>query len=444
LRNTRLIVAGGGTCLAACALVLAITQAPLGSVSFFAIAGTMAIVYGFLLFRLLRDDLAASGPRWLAIALLFAVGARVPLAVARVDERSDMIRYMYDGRVQRLGYNPFSIRPSDPEVAWTHTDLTRRMPSLRAQTPYPAAAQLFFRLVVAVRETPKTMKLALLLCDLLTIAVLYRWLVESGRSPWLVLAYAWNPLVVLEVAHSGHVDALGVLFIAASAWLLTTRRGALAFCAFVLAVASKLLPIVLIPLYWGRIRARDAALGAGLLILLYMPFWSAGLLPLGAVPNVVEYIRFNGPIFYGIRLLLGPRPAAVFAVLLGLGVAIWMRLRRDASDPAAWAWPMAAALAAAPVIYPWYILYCTPFLFTLDVLPIAAWTVSILSTYIVWVRAYSFHQLWVVPKTAYAIEYGVVLAVLLCLRFWSPTRRAASTARPATSTSTPGSPFRAR
>ncbi len=424
----------------AAAAVLAITQAALGTFSFFAIAAVMGVVYGCVLFRVVAGEPPAFPSRWLFIALTLAVAARVPLAVARVDERSDMIRYLYDGRVQRLGYNPFSIRPSDPDVAWTHTDLTRRMPSLRAQTPYPAAAQLFFRLVVSVRETPKAMKLALLLCDLLTIAVLYRWLLDSGRSPWLVLAYAWNPLVILEIAHSGHVDALGVLFIAASAWLLTIRRTSLSACAFVLAVASKLLPVVLIPLYWRRVRLRDAALAAGLLILLYMPFWSAGLLPLGAIPNVVEYIRFNGPLFYGVRLLLGPRPAAAIAVLLGLAVAAWMRIRRPPSDPAAWAWPMAAALAAAPVVYPWYILYCTPFLFTIDVVPITAWTVSILSTYIVWVRAYSFHQLWVVPKGAYAVEYGVVAGVLLCLRLLSPTRRAASTVPRAISTSTPGSP----
>ena len=53
------------------------------------------------------------------------------------------------------------------------------------------------------------MKIALVVCDLLTIAVLLAWLRDTGRSPWLSLVYAWNPLVILEVAHSGHIDALG-------------------------------------------------------------------------------------------------------------------------------------------------------------------------------------------------------------------------------------------
>ena len=31
-------------------------------------------------------------------------------------------------------------------------------------------------------------------------------------------------------------------------------------------------------------------------------------------------------------------------------------------DPAGWAWPMAITLVCAPVIYPWYLLFFTPFL----------------------------------------------------------------------------------
>ncbi len=207
------------------------------------------------------------------------------------------------------------------------------------------------------------MKLALVACDLLTIAVLWRWLVVTQRSEWLALAYAWNPLVVLEVAHSGHIDALVALWIAASAYWLTRRRTALASIAFVLAVTTKILPIVLLPLFWRRIRPRDALAGAVLFLLLYLPFISGPTLPFGAVPNVVAYIRFNGPLFKLIAALATPQLAAVVAVGVGLAIAAWCRWRLPVSAPEAWAWPMAAALVCAPVIYPWYLLNFTPFLF---------------------------------------------------------------------------------
>ena len=73
--------------------------------------------------------------------------------------------------------------PDDPVVAWTHTDETRPMPSLHDRTPYPAAAQLFFRGIVSLADSSLLMKVALVVCDLLTIAVLLAWLRETGRSP---------------------------------------------------------------------------------------------------------------------------------------------------------------------------------------------------------------------------------------------------------------------
>jgi hypothetical protein len=346
----------------------------------------------------------------LIVALTFAAAFRAPLLVRAVDAKSDMVRYIYDGRLQRLGYNPYLVVPADPALAATHTDETRQMPSIRARTPYPAAAQWFFRLVVTIHESSRAMKLALVACDLLTIAVLVAWLTSTNRSPWLALMYAWNPLVILEVAHSGHIDALGALLIAVSAWMLSTGRPMRATIAFVLAVATKLLPIVLLPLFWKRIRVRDAIAGVVALALLYLPFASAGTLPLGGVPNVVDYIRFNGPLFKLFAWLLTPRAAAGVAVLSGLGVAGWMRMRTSADDPAAWGWPMAVSLACAPVVYPWYLLYLTPFLFARSCAALVAWTFAALPIYAVWDLARHGHR-WFVPGPIEILEYGLIVVV---------------------------------
>ena len=90
-----------------------------------------------------------------------------------------------------------------------------------------------------------------------------------------------------------------------------------------------------------------------------------------------------------------------------------MRRRYAADEPAAWAWPMAVALAAAPVVYPWYLLYFTPFLFTRRALPLVVWTISVLPVYIVWELAYRHGHRWRVPEAVMWIEYGVVLTVLV-------------------------------
>jgi hypothetical protein len=411
LPSVRGLILPGSTFLAA-AIALAITRAPLGSTLFFALSAAMIAAYVAVLWTIWRAG-PVSG-RVVIAGMLLAVSFRVPLALAPVEADNDMIRYLWDGRVQRLGYNPYAVLPADPAMAATHTGQTAQMPSLRHRTPYPPAAQLFFRMVVSVHESAYAMKAALIACDILTMIVLWRLLIVSGRSELLVLAYAWNPLVVLEVAHSGHIDALGALWIAAAAYWLARRRTALASVAFVLAVATKLLPIVLAPLFWRRIRVRDGLMAAALMTALYLPFSDGSTLSLGAVPNVVAHIRFNGPIFRGLAAVLSPQGAAGAAVLVGLAAAAWARWRLGHDDPAAWAWPMALSLAFAPVIYPWYLLYFTPFLFSAATVPLIVWTFTVIPVYIVWELAREGGR-WLVPAPVMIVEYGIVLAAAVFL-----------------------------
>jgi hypothetical protein len=400
------VIAAAGAAYFLAIIVLVVTQAPLGSTIFFAAVAAGTAAYAAALARVWREPDARR--QQLSVAFAIAVALRVPMAVAPVGPDSDMVRYQWDGRVQLLGYNPYRVLPSDPAMLRTHTDRTVRMPSRNDRTPYPPAAQLFFRLVVMLHDSTLAMKLALVACDLLTMVVLWRWLVATGRSEWLTLAYAWNPLAVFEISHSGHIDALAALWVVASAFWLARRRTQLAAVAFVLACATKLLPIVLAPLYLGRIRVRDACIGALCLVALYLPFISGSEMPVGAIPNVVAKIRFNGPLFAAIAGMATPRAAAAIALVAGLSVATWARWRLDAADPAAWGWPMAAAVAFAPVIYPWYLLSLTPFLFTLATLPLAAWTVSVLSVYEVWDLSRHGGR-WITPVSVMAFEFGVLL-----------------------------------
>lgn len=410
-----------GIVLTAASVTLGLTQFRLGTPAFLAIAAVAIACHAVMALSVRH---APPARRLLLLAFGFAVLVRLPLAIGPVNYHSDMIRYIWDGRVQTLGYNPYAVIPSDPALAATHDEDTARMPSGNVRTPYLPAAQLFFRLMVTLTESRQAMKIALTLCDLLAVLLLWRWLRDTGRNEWLAICYAWNPLVILEVAHSGHIDALGALWIVASAWLLTARRTALASITFVLAVTTKLLPIVLAPLYLGRVRARDIALGAATLAALYAPFAFGDDLPVGAVPSVVAHIRFNSPVFRPLAWVVTPVGAAALALAVGFGTALWARRRLEPGDPAAWAWPMALALVCAPVIYPWYLLYFTPFLFTRSTLPLTIWTYTVLPVYIVWERSLSGAR-WMVPNWLMVVQYGLVLAAIVYLVRTQPRPSAA-------------------
>src|SRR5579864_4831609 len=272
----------------------------------------------------------------------------------------DIHRYVWDGRVQRLGYNPYIVVPSDPALSGLHTPETRTLNNPDVPSPYPAGAQLFFRAVTAIHESVFALKAAFVVCDFAIVLVLLDILRRSRQEAHWVLAYAWHPLLATEVAGSGHIDIVGALLLLMSFAALLRRWRAVAALAFGLAVAVKLLPIVLLPLYWKRVRMRDLLLTGFVIALLYLPFLNHGRVPTGSLGTYALHFRFNDPVFATLERVASPQFVVALAVLVGVICATWLRTKSVGSSEA-FAWPMAASLLCAPVIYPWYLLWLLPF-----------------------------------------------------------------------------------
>jgi len=357
----------------------------------------------------------------LALAALW----RIPFVMVPPGPDDDIHRYLWDGRVQRLGYNPYSVIPADPALAGLHTPETRGLNNPEVPSPYPAGAQLFFRAVTAIHESIFALKVAFVVCDLAIVLVLLDILRCSGQGAHWVLAYAWNPLLATDVAGSGHIDIVGVLLLLVSVAALVRRWRAVAALAFGLAVTVKLLPIVLLPLYWRRVRMRDAALAAIVVGLLYVPFFNHGRIPIGSLGTYVQRFRFNDPVFATLERVAAPQLVAGLAVLVGFLTAIWMRSKALAWSSDAFAWPMAASLLCAPVVYPWYLLWLLPFLRSASTVPIIVWTVSIIPTYYVW-HLRTLGRPWLVPGWIMLLEYGSVAAAGAIIKLRQFTRPAAT------------------
>ena len=295
--------------------------------------------------------------------------------------------------------------------------------------------------------------MAFVICDLLIVLVLLDVLRRNQQGAHLVLAFAWNPLLAIEVAGSGHIDIVGALLLLVSAAALGRRWRTAAAVTFGLAVAVKFLPIVLLPLYWKRVRIRDAALAVVIVGLLYLPFLSHGGIPTGSLGTYVQSFRFNGPVFAALAHVAPPQLLAGLAVLAGLVTATWLRstsseelqeglllnpaskktLTTEATEfplynpvPSVvqafeFAWPMAAALFCAPAIFPWYFLWLLPFLTSASMWLIVVWTVSIIPVYVQWHLSALSHSWGALPGWVMLLEYGCV-AITAAIIWFRRTR----------------------
>lgn len=344
------------------------------------------LVFFLLMFGLLFL-LALAAARWtfrvgdagassLGVILGFALLFRLVLLATPPVLSSDIFRYIWDARVQASGINPYLSRPADFDSEANRRDpLFQQQNRPAARTIYPPLAQWAFRLARALGgERVTAMKGLMLLGDLLTLVVLLGLLGRLGLPRSRIVLYAWHPLVVFEVAGSGHVDALAVPFIllAVLAWL--GGRDFLAGVSLGAGVLLKLFPILLLPALFSR-RRYWVPVACGLVVLLgYLPFLpDAGFRVLGHLPRFLSdpYEQFNSSAM-GLVVLLAslvsgsPVYWASWTGRLGLlGVLGWLAWQRTETCSALLdrLWVLATAFVLCTLtLHPWYLLWLVPFL----------------------------------------------------------------------------------
>src|SRR5262249_31187054 len=121
----------------------------------------------------LRAEDVSTAPEfsWRVVASGLILAAVWHIAFLRLPpgQDDDIHRYVWDGRLQRLGYNPYLVIPSDPAVASLHTAETRNLNNPDLPSPYPPGAQVFFRAITAIHESVLAMKVAFVLCEIAII-----------------------------------------------------------------------------------------------------------------------------------------------------------------------------------------------------------------------------------------------------------------------------------
>ena len=319
-----------------------------------------------------------SGRRGLLAVLGFAAVMRVLTFVPPPLLSTDVYRYVWDGRVQAAGINPYLHVPAAPELQAlrdTGPGAAAIYPNVNraefAPTIYPPAAQAIFAAVGLAWPSVWGMKGAMLAFDLLALAVAVMLLHAARLPPERVLIYAWNPLVVWEFAGGAHIDAAATGLTALALLAAVRRWPAWAGVALALAVLCKLLPAALFPAFWRRWEWRLPLACAVVIAAGYACYAGAGWRVLGYLPGYAQEEQLAGGGAFLLRLLavLGPVPgwagpayAAAGLLLLG-GLAARVMLQGPLPlDPGQRAtalcrdalWLGTATAVVLSPHYPWY------------------------------------------------------------------------------------------
>ena len=316
-----------------------------------------------------------AAPIGLALVLAVAALLRLGPLLGPVTWSSDINRYVWDGRVQNAGINPYCCLPTDERlvklrdaVVWP--DINR---AAFAPTIYPPVAQMVFALAVWLHDSTFAMRLVMLAAEAVGIWAMIRALRRIGRPASQVLLYAWHPLPAWEIAGSGHVDALIVAFVTLALMAELAGRRWASGIALGAAVLSKFLPIIIGPAIWrprcGDLGWRFPLAGALTVAALYLPYLGVGARVLGYLPGYTSEERLtagSGSGFWPVEALQAATglilPGSIYlagAGLVMLGLCIAASCRQDGAGPMLrWSAVLAAALLVLMTPhYPWYFVW---------------------------------------------------------------------------------------
>jgi len=238
----------------------------------------LAIPAGLL--TLAAAQAAEGTPTGRALWLIFGIGIALRVYVLLFDPllSTDIFRYIWDGRVQAAGINPYRYFPAhDALVQLRDAAIFPRINRADyAVTIYPPVAEFFFLIVTRIGENVNVMRVALLGCEAVSVTLIVLFLRRMQQPITRLVAYFWHPLPLWEIANNGHVDALAVALMLLGLWAGLTghaMRGAVS-----IALGTLVKPYVAPALasIWRPWDWKMPAIVIAVIALCYLPYLSVG------------------------------------------------------------------------------------------------------------------------------------------------------------------------
>lgn len=288
----------------------------------------------------------------------------------------DFYRFIWDGRIQQLGFNPFDYTPRNLLNQSSDEFLKYLFPKLNSPdyySVYPQLCQIIFRISSYIGQDNLlanliALKSFIFISEIGTIYILHQLIRITKKDRSLLLIYVINPLVIIELTGNTHFEAFMIFFFLLSVLLLYRQKLVTSFTALTFAIQAKLLPLLAIPLLLKEIGFRKTVLyGLGSLFVFLLLSIDLIISP-ERILNILESLRlyygkfeFNGGIYLFLRTILwswtGYNPIEIlskiliFISLTGM-LIIFLKEKNILSG---FFWMLCVYFAFGAVIHPWYL-----------------------------------------------------------------------------------------
>ena len=260
------------------------------------VAGLLVLASFFAFFGLSQSlNATASDQRKLLLLIIsFAISTRLVAMFTCPILEIDYYRYLWDGKAASAGVSPYHYSPqqviesgdgSEGDLKLLY-ELSARSESNQTilerihfedyTTIYPPVSQAVFALTMkwfpdsaSVQSHIIAIKSMLILFDVATLFLVYLLLRALGQHIGWLIVYAWNPLVIKEIANGSHLDSIATFLMVLSVLLLVKwringsrwRLGCLlgSGIALALGVGAKLFPVILFPALMIAVASRSWA-----------------------------------------------------------------------------------------------------------------------------------------------------------------------------------------
>lgn len=331
-------------------------------------------LYFFLVYLLFKRPGQSSRSRGLLLVLfLFAVFFRLCLVGSTPKLSSDIYRYVWDGRVQSQGINPYVHPPSsDSLVSLRDKAIYPNINRKKFPTLYPAGAQIFFLASYwLVGDSIRGLKGILVLFDVLTMIVLIALLRIHGLQETRFVVYAWNPLVIFEIAHSGHLEGFFIFLVLLAFLLHSIDKKTLGVVSLACASGTKIYPALLLPAFLNRgERIKGLSIFFSCILLFYLPYASAEKKLLGFLPIYFKdpYESFNlGLKYFLMHIFHGLDYFFLTEILVGIvfAAAVVVFLKdKEKTETLKYSYILInlQLICMPAALHPWYVVWLIPFL----------------------------------------------------------------------------------